>query len=310
MDVTDTVGDARRVRVVVVGRWRKGREISGMVAEVCEQLQAAGWNVVSSVVKRKRDVRRVARDAVKERREIVVAVGGDGAVVQVATVLAGTPVALGIIPAGTGNLLAGNLRIPHDRREAVQTVMTGRRRRIDLGQVKLDGKSHDFTVACGVGFDAEVMDATSDGQKLRWGKLAYLANAVGQADGLRNVPHEITLDGVRATTEAAQVFVANFGRMLPIAQPRRRIRGDDGLLDVIVVRASGPIPALLAGWEALTQKDLGEDPDGRVFRTQARKVRIESKPRRLVEIDGSVIGRTPISVSIRPRALTVVVPQK
>jgi diacylglycerol kinase (ATP) len=298
------------VRVLVVGRWRKGRRIAQTVAEVHEQLRSAGWDVESAVVKRKRDVRRIARGAVKDGRKMVVAVGGDGAVLQVATVLAGTPVALGIVPAGTGNLLAGNLGIPTDRDAAARTVLSGRRRRIDLGRATVDGKKHDFTVACGVGYDADIMDATSAGQKLRWGKLAYLANAVGQVDGLHNVPHEITIDGVRATTDAAQVFVANFGKMLPVAQPRRRVRGDDGLLDVIVVRASGPVPALLAGWEALTQKDLGESPDGRVFRTQARKVRIESTPRRLVETDGSVIGRTPITVSVRPRALTVMVPQR
>ncbi len=308
--MTDTVNDTRHARVLVVGRWRKGRGIGRTVAEVHEQLSSAGWDVVSSVAKRKRDVRRIARDAVKDRREVVVAVGGDGAVLQVAGVLAGSRVVLGIVPAGTGNLLAGNLGIPRDREAAARTVMTGRRRRIDVGRVTVEGKQRDFTVACGVGFDADVMDATPDGQKLRWGRLAYFANVVRRADALRNVPHDITLDGVRASTEAAQVFVANFGKMLPIAQPRRRIRGDDGLLDVIVVRASGPIPALLAGWEALTQKDLGESPDGRVFRTQARKVRIESKPKRLVEIDGSVIGRTPVTASVRPRALTVMVPSK
>ena len=74
--------------------------------------------------------------------------------------------------------------------------------------------------------------------------------------------------------EAAQVFIANFGKMLPMVQPRRRIRGDDGLLDVIVVRAAGPIPALLAGWEAMLQKELGESPGGHVFRAQAREIRV------------------------------------
>jgi YegS/Rv2252/BmrU family lipid kinase len=298
------------IRALVIGRERKGREIPEAVSDVKERLRAGGWEVDSAVVKRKRDMRRLTRRAVKDGRDVVVAVGGDGAVLQVATVLADTTVALGIIPTGTGNLLAGNLHIPQGREQAVTTVLTGRPRRIDMGRVEIDGKKRAFTVACGIGFDAKVMDATGQDQKLRWGKLAYLANAVRQTGNLHNGPHEITLDGVRSTMEAAQIFIANFGKMLPVVEPRRRIRGDDGLLDVIVVRAAGPIPGLLAGWEAMFQKDLGESPGGRVFRAQAREVRVQSDPSRLVETDGSVVGQTPIDVSIRPRALTVIVPKR
>jgi diacylglycerol kinase (ATP) len=297
-------------RAFVVGRRRKGRKIRRVVADVQRLLEAGGWKVRSRVVTRKRDLERLGKRAVKERLDVVVAVGGDGAVLQVATALANTKVALGIIPTGTGNLLAGNLRIPLDHATAVRTLLGGRRRRIDLGRATVDGVEHDFAVACGIGFDADVMDVTSPGQKLRWGKLAYLANALGQTGTVRNIPHVITLDGVQSTTDAAQVFVANFGRLLPVVEPRRRIRGDDGLLDVVVVRASGPIPGLLAGWEAMMQKDLGESPGGHVFRAQAREVRIETEPARLVEADGSVIGKTPIAIRVLPSVLTVMVPAK
>ncbi len=297
-------------RAFVVGRRRKGRKIGTAVADVRRLLEAGGWRVDSRVVTEKRDLLRLGKRAVRKRYDVVVAVGGDGAVLQVATALEGTKVALGIIPTGTGNLLAGNLRVPLDRAKAVQTLLTGRRRRIDLGRVTIDGADHFFAVACGIGYDAKVMDATGTGEKLRWGKLAYLANAFGQTGTIHNVPLVITIDGVRSETDAAQVFIANFGRMLPVVEPRRRIRGDDGLLDVLVVRAAGPIPGLVAGWEAMVQKDLGESPGGHVFRAQARKVRIECDPERLVEVDGSVIGRTPIDVSVRPAALTVMVPRR
>lgn len=294
-------------RAYVVGRRRKGRKVRQVVAEVQQLLEAGGWKVDSGVVKRKRDLRQRARHAVRAGYDVVVAVGGDGAVIEVATALAETAAALGIIPTGTGNLLAGNLKIPRNHAAAARLVLTGQRRQIDLGRVTIDGVDRNFAVACGVGFDAKVMDATSTGQKLRWGKFAYLANALGQTGGIHNAPHVLTIDGVRRSMEAAQVFVANFGRMLPVVQPRRRIRGDDGLLDVIVVRASGPIPGLLAGWEALTQTDLGESAGGHVFRAQGREIRIESDPPRLVETDGSVVGRTPVAISVRPLALTVIV---
>jgi diacylglycerol kinase (ATP) len=279
-----------------------------MVRETEAVLRAAGWAVSSRLVDHKRELRRRASRAVKARCDLVVAVGGDGAVIEVASCLAETKTQLGIVPAGTGNLLATNLRIPSGVKAAAEVILSGRPRRIDLGRVRVAGRERDFAVACGIGFDADVMGATSKGQKRRWGKAAYLTSVLGQAGTIHNVPHTIVIDGTRNTTEAAQVFIANFGGMLPVLQPRRRIRPDDGKLDLIVVRASGPLPALLAGWEALTQKDLGESPGGHVMRAQGRKIRIETDTPRLVERDGSVIGRTPIVATIRSRALSVIVP--
>ena len=295
-------------RAFVIGRRRKGRKIAGVVDEVRRALEAAHWKVESDVVTRKRALTRKAARAAKAGCDVLVVVGGDGAVLQVAPELAKTKVALGIIPTGTGNLLAGNLGIPRRAKDAVRTIVTGRHRQIDLGRVTVDGATYDFSVACGVGFDAEVMDKTGPGQKRRWGRLAYLANAASQIGGISNIPHEITLDGDRTTTEGAQVFIANFGWMLAGMSPRRAILPDDGLLDVIVVRASGPWRGLLGGWEALRQKDLGESGKGHVFRAQAREVRIETTPSRLVEVDGTVVGKTPIVVSVLPAALTVIVP--
>jgi YegS/Rv2252/BmrU family lipid kinase len=297
------------MHALVIGRRRKGRKIAEAVRETERLLEAAGWKVDSEVVVRKRELRKSTAKAVKSGLDVVVAVGGDGAVLQVVNALAETDVALGIIPKGTGNLLAGNLGIPHKLEGAVDVIVTGHRRRIDLGRVTIDGKERDFAVACGVGFDARVMQATGTAEKGRWGKLAYLANAVREGRHVGNVSHDITIDGVKTTTDAAQVFIANFGRVGGPMQPRRKVRADDGLLDVIIVRASGPIPALLAGWEALRQKDLGESGPGHVLRAQAREVRVETKPSRLVEIDGSVVGKTPLVATIRPAALTVIEPE-
>jgi diacylglycerol kinase family enzyme len=104
------------------------------------------------------------------------------------------------------------------------------------------------------------------------------------------------------------VFVANFGRVGAVVEPRRRVVPDDGQFDVFVVKASGPVDGLLAGWTALRQRNLGETPDGRVLRVRATDVEITSRPRQLVETDGTVIGRTPIRVRMRPAALRVIAP--
>ena len=292
-------------QALVLGRRRKGRKIGQAVRETQMRLEAAGWKVDGKLVEQKKDLRRHAARAVKRGVDVVVAVGGDGAVLQVVNAIADTKVALGIVPRGTGNLLAGNLAIPHRLDKAVEVLLKGQQLRIDLGQVNVGGKDRDFAVACGVGFDADVMKVTQTAEKRRWGKFAYFASALSQGHRLRDVTHQITIDGVVSTTEAAQVFVANFGRMGPF-EPRREVEPHDGLLDVIVVRAKGPLSGLLAGWEALRQRDLGESANGHVFRAQARKVRIETEPKRLVETDGTVVGKTPIDVSVRPAALTVI----
>jgi YegS/Rv2252/BmrU family lipid kinase len=295
-------------RALVIGRRRPGRKIGAAVRETTGRLEAAGWKVEGVVVRRKSALRSHAADAVEAGVDVVVAVGGDGAVLQVVNSLAETKVALGIIPMGTGNLLAGNLGIPHPLDQAVKVLVEGHHRRIDLGRVEVGGKEHYFSVACGVGFDARVMEKTATSDKRRIGKLAYVVAAMRQAQHVRDVTHRITLDGEPSTRKAIQVFVANFGQIGSLIQPRREIQPDDGLLDLIVIRASGPLRGLLAGGEALLQRDLGSTGAGNVFRAQAKDVRVEARHRRLVETDGSVIGTTPIVVSIRPHALTVIEP--
>lgn len=296
-------------RALVIGRRRRGRKIAEAVHDTRLRLEAADWTVDDAIVVTKRELRRGTARAVKAGVDVVVAVGGDGAVLQVVRALAGTHVALGIVPMGTGNLLAGNLEIPEERDKAVEVIVGGGRRRIDLGRLTVDGKRTLFAVACGVGFDAEVMGSTGRSQKLRLGKLAYVASAIKRQRAVRDVTHEITIDGKRESMEATQVLVANFGRMGPALKARLEVLPDDGLLDVIVIRASGPLGGLLAGWEALRQDEPGESPEGHVFRARARKVRIATASDRLVEIDGSVVGTTPAKITVRPAALTVIVPK-
>jgi diacylglycerol kinase (ATP) len=295
---------------VVIGRRRRGRPIREAVRETQRLLEAAGWQVEVSIVKKKGSVRRRAADAAKSGKDVVVAVGGDGAVQQVVQGLAETHVALGIVPMGTGNLLATNLRIPRRLERAVEVVLDGKRREIDLGKLTLGRKRRYFAVACGIGFDAQVMDATSLAEKRRWGKLAYAGQAVAASRALRDVSHRIVLDGKETAMEAGQVLIANFGRTGLGLSPRLRIAPDDGLLDVIAISAPGPGQGLVAAWEALRQRRSGRTPSGRVLRARVRAVDVEPESKRLVEIDGSVIGSTPVSVTVRPGALTVLYPAR
>src|SRR4029078_12218265 len=182
-------------RAFVVGRRRRGRPIGPAGHTAQELLEQAGWEVETKVVYRKRELRHAAKAAAKDGVDVVVVVGGDGAVFQVVNAVAETKVVVGIIPKGTGNLVAVNLGIPIDVEKAANVVVEGKVRTIDLGRVTVDGKKRDFAVACGIGFDAVVMDATEAAQKRRWGKLAYLANAVREGSRVRDAEYELTIDG-------------------------------------------------------------------------------------------------------------------
>ncbi|HVA85052.1 MAG TPA: diacylglycerol kinase family protein [Candidatus Saccharimonadales bacterium] len=297
-------------RALIVGssRSRSGGPVAARA--VAALLRAAGWDVDIEIAMEREALRPLAAGAVEDGCEVVVAVGGDGTVTQVAGGLVGTPVRLGIIPTGTGNLLAGAMGIPGRPMAAARALIDGRPRRIDLGQVKAGASGDYFSVACGIGFDARVMRSTPAGRKRRWGRMAYVATAVALAGTVRNVDFEITLDGVRRRTHGAQVLVANVGHLTTRVRPRRPIRPDDGLLDVIVVRAAGPLVGLLAAWEALGHRRLGDHPGGRTFRGQAREVRIESERPQPAEIDGDLIGSTPVDIAVVPGALSVIVPRR
>lgn len=292
-------------KALVIGRRRPGRPISEAVQKTERLLEAAGWKVKTAVVKKKGTMRKRSAAAAKDGIDVVVAVGGDGAVLQVVQGLAETPVALGIIPMGTGNLLATNLRVPRRLEDAVQVVLDGTRRKIDLGKATIGRKERFFSVACGIGFDATVMDATTLAAKRRWGKLAYAAKAVAESGELHDVSHRIVLDGEATTMDAGQILIANFGRTGLGLKSRLRISPDDGLLDVVAISTAGPAEGLLAVWEALRQRTTGTSSSGRALRARARAIEVEPESKRLVEIDGSVIGNTPVSVAVVPGALTV-----
>lgn len=296
-------------RSLVVGRLRNGRPIRASVRDTGQRLEAAGWPVEVAIVRKKKAMRRRVAAAVADGVEVVVVVGGDGAVLQALQGLADSPAALGIVPLGTGNLVATNLGIPRRLDRAVAVILEGTARTIDLGKAAVDGKERVFAVACGIGFDATVMEDTSIRQKRRLGKLAYAASAVRASDRVRSTEHEITIDGETSRFDASQVFVANFGRTGLGLKPRMRVAPDDGVLDVVALRGSGPIDGLLAAWEAIRQRRPGRSQGGRAFRARAHEVAVHAKQRRLVELDGSVVGHTPVTVTVRPGALRVLVPR-
>jgi diacylglycerol kinase (ATP) len=244
----------------------------------------------------------MARLAVTEGAELVLACGGDGTVRACATALSGTDVPMAVIPFGTGNLVAANLDIPTDLDEAVEIALGRGRRRIDLGA--LDDER--FVVSAGMGFDAAMLKDADRRLKARLGWFAYVLS------GLRNlrrprVDFELRLDGQEPVHRIGQgVLVCNLGRIqgglpvLPDALP------DDGRFDIGVLRTRSLGDWLLVALSVLV-RSRRRPPVLETFR--AGQVLVRSQLPQPVQLDGDPGGETTeLELEVAARALTLAVP--
>jgi diacylglycerol kinase family enzyme len=217
-----------------------------------------------------------------------------------AAALAGTQTALAVIPSGTGNLLALNLRLPADVVSAVRVVTRGDRRNIDLGEA--DGRL--FAVAAGIGLDAQILAETPRRAKHRLGWPAYAAAALRHL-GEPRFPAKVSLDGgTPIEREVRSVLVANVGRLPGGINLLPEAVADDGLLDVALIA-----PRRLHDWARLLTSLMGRHPTGGRLETfRARRVDITTSEPQPREMDGEPLPPGELlAVRIRPNALTVCV---
>ena len=279
------------------------------VAAVMRTLHRSGWAAEVLATGGPGDARRLAEYGVAEGVDVVAVFGGDGTTMQAAAALVGTEVALGVIPGGTGNLLAGNLRIPASPARAARALVAGRPRPFDLGRMERAGGAQYFAVACGAGYDARVMAATLSEHKRRWGMVAYAATTLRLIGGIRSATHVITIDGVEYDANAAMVLVANCGEVIPpFVKLGAGIRPDDGLLDVVVVRANGFGQSVRAVWDLLREAPTIEGIETFVGYARGREIRVETEPVEPVQLDGEPGGETPFTVNVVPGAIRIMLP--
>jgi diacylglycerol kinase (ATP) len=276
------------------------------VHAILATFKGAGWVADLGETARSGDARRLAAEGVASGADVVAVFGGDGTTMQAASSLVGTDVHLGLIPGGTGNLLAGNLRIPTAPVRATRALIAGRPRPFDLGRVERIDGTHYFAVACGAGYDARVMAGTPAAMKRRWKIGAYLATTFRLLGELRTAHHRISVDGVEFEAEAAMVLVANCGEVIPpYIRLRSGIRPDDGLLDIIVIRASNFRESVRAVWHLLRETPGGEGPAAYVAYARGHEVHVVSEPAEPVQLDGEAGGTTPFGAVVVPGAIRI-----
>ena len=253
------------------------------------------------------EARELAAAMLRAGYELIVAAGGDGTVNEVVNGLAAASAhaTLGIIPLGTGNDLARTLAIPSDPREALALLTRGPVRVIDLMTIEsADATVYGINVAAG-GFSGQVGEALTEELKATWGPLAYLIGAARVLPDLTG--YETTIaweDGPPERVEALNVVVANgrtVGGGIPVAPSANP---EDGRLDVVVVRYGSAVELMGVAARLLAGNYLASE---RVFHRQVRRVRITSRPGMWFNVDGELLTNEPVTISVLPQALPVVV---
>lgn len=236
----------------------------------------------------------------------VVAVGGDGTVSAVAHALEGGDVPLGIVPAGTGNLVARELGIPLSIEESVALVAgkASRLRRIDA--MRIGGRT--YLLNAGVGINAEVIDQTSRLGKSLFGRSAYVGTAVWKVLQAKPQRLEVTVDGETRVYHATDVAISNCGILAKALNPNGPdVRADDGQIDICILCMKTPLEY---PWYYFLKRVAPQRVNKIMHEIVARcRVTVRSDAPLVVQADGDIIGTTPVEVEVQPLALAVLVPE-
>jgi YegS/Rv2252/BmrU family lipid kinase len=256
------------------------------------------------------DARRLAGQAVRDGFQTIIAAGGDGTVNEVLNGIADVPgglcaVRLGVLPLGTVNVFARELRLPLHIGRAWRVLAAAREKMIDIGraQFTLDGRPHTrcFIQLAGAGLDSRAIELTDWNVKKKIGPFAYLLA------GLRALSEKRPLLTLRAGSACAGEWIAvgngrYYGGPIPFF-PRARL--DDGLLDICVFpRTTLPVVASVLG--GLLIGRMHQFSGARLL--TASTLALASADRVLLQLDGENVGELPATLAVEPKALRVIVP--
>ncbi len=283
----------------ISGRGRGARERETL-SKFMNEAQSSNfkWELVETTMEN--GAESLARKAVQNGVDLVVAAGGDGTINQVVNGIAGTNTILGVLPLGTGNDFARAIGVEKIA-VAMHTLLHGKTKRIDLGQAD----ERLFINIAGCGFDAIVGETANNRFRQLQGTMAYVAAMIYSLATFHAASFEIITDGVLLETKVMLCSVANaqsYGGGMLIT-PDAKL--DDGLLDVFILKAVSKFE-FLKTFPKVFKGTHVTHPSVEIIR--AKKVEIKSDPIMPLFIDGELVGRTPSKFNIVPDAITIQIP--
>lgn len=293
-----------RAAVVINPAKSVGPELQGSIFRLC---QTQGWAEplwLETTVEDPGEGQ--TREALEAGVDVVIAAGGDGTVRCVAEILAGSGVALGLVPLGTGNLLARNLGINiTDPVAAAYDVLNGTERMVDVIRTSLDGSDDRqvFLVMGGLGYDAAIMADTIDVLKDRMGWLAYVEAGIRKLPG-KPVRARISMDGKHPVRRRIRsVMIGNCGRIMGGVEIFPEAKVDDGVLDLLILAPRGRL-----GWLGVVAGIFGRNKrrNTSVEYFQGKSAEITLEHEQEFQLDGDHVGTGKhLAVTLEPAALKI-----
>jgi diacylglycerol kinase (ATP) len=254
--------------------------------------------------KKEDDIGEIVRARLKDGFELVVAAGGDGTVSDVINGLVGTPIPLGIIPAGTANLLAQELKVPLSLEDAIALII-GPHDFKKIDAMRIGKRVYDLNISSGL--SATVVSNTTPENKSRFGFFAYVWMTIVKLFTLKDHYFVVTVDGKTLKYRAAEIAIFNCGSIAKSLYPKGPdILVDDGHLNVWVLNSK-----TIQDYPWYLFQMISRRPAKHLshFVMAEKKISIKSDVPLPVQADGDIIGKTPIEIEVLPGAIKVVVPK-
>ena len=248
----------------------------------------------------------LARKAVANNAEIIIASGGDGTVSAVAEALIDTDIPLGAIARGTANAFANALDIPDTIEAACQVIVDGATKKVDAAMCN----DKPMILLAGIGFEAETVEDADREAKNRLGMLAYVLSGLKQLREFEKFKATIETDDKVIKVAVNAITIANAAPPSSVlAQGTAGVVYDDGLLDVTIIAAETRAGAIAISYHLLQSASNGEAAErDDVGYLRTKWIKVTTDPPQKVVLDGEIVGSTPIEIKCIPEGLTVFTP--
>lgn len=302
-------------------------DLDAIKAAVATEESNAGWGPTLYYETSKEDPGQGAAErAIADGVDMVIAAGGDGTVRAIAEVVYKSEASLGLLPSGTGNLLARNLKLTlEDLDHSIHTAFSGDDRAIDIGAIELRREDHSITrhsflVMAGLGLDAKMLANTDEDLKKKVGWLAYVGAIVKALRDKNDLRMRYNLDnkGVRSV-RAHTIIIGNCGALQANVLLLPEAAVDDGLFEIVIFRPEG-----FVGWVQIAVKVFWENGVLRRLRfgkklmtdevdslryIKGKELTVRLSRAEQVELDGDGFGNAvALKTWVEPGALRVRVP--
>ncbi len=294
----------KKIHIIINPASGKIEPILPVINQVLQEAKL-DWEVF--VTKKPKDAASFAKEALKNGVDAVGVYGGDGTVMEVVGGMMGSNTPLAILPGGTANVLATELKIPKDLKAACELIVDPSSHQLRMIDAATFHQRH-FILRLGMGFEADMVKGADRSIKNRFGRLAYVLSSAAALKKIEEVKYNLNIDGKMYEEKGITCIVANSGNLgfsdLSLGDD---FDVSDGLLDVIIVRR---INLSLLGYIMAVLVRKRHSPDVEVVQHwQGKDIKVSATPEQMIICDGEASIKGPLHAKIIPDAVKVIVPK-